>query len=38
MTGGEPPFGVHRRLRSVDTLAVEIERKGERLLKTCDLR
>jgi membrane-associated protease RseP (regulator of RpoE activity) len=38
VTGGEPPFGVHRRLRSVDTLAVEIERKGERLLKTCDLR
>lgn len=38
VTGGEPPLGVYRRLRSVDTLAVEIERKGERMLKTCDLR
>jgi type II secretory pathway component PulC len=34
----EAALGTYSRLRSADTFSVELERKGQRLLKTCDLR
>lgn len=38
LNGMDAAIGTFRRLRKVDTLAVEIERKGARLVKTCELR
>jgi len=38
LNGADGAMGTYSKLRQVDTLAVEIERKGERLIKTCDLR
>lgn len=38
LNGVDGSMGSYKQLRQVDTLAVEIERKGERLIKTCDLR
>ena len=38
VNGMDAASGTYRRLRRVDTLAVEIERKGARLVKTCELR
>lgn len=37
-TSPETALGAYSRLRTADTFSVEIERKGERLLKTCDIR
>ncbi len=34
----EATIGTYSRLRSADTFSVELERKGQRLFKTCDLR
>jgi hypothetical protein len=38
LNGPDGVMGTYAELRQVDTVAVEIERKGERLIKTCDLR
>ena len=38
LNGIDGAMGTVRQLRRVDSLAVELERKGERMIKTCDLR
>lgn len=38
LNGVDGAMGAVQGLRRVDSLAVELERKGERMIKTCDLR
>lgn len=38
VSGVDGAMGAYAKLRRVDALAVELERKGERMIKTCDLR
>lgn len=38
LTTTEATMEIYSRLRRTDTLSVELERKGERMTKTCDIR
>lgn len=38
LISGDAAMATYSRLRRADTLAVELERKGERMVQTCDIR
>jgi hypothetical protein len=38
LNGMDAAMATYTKLRAADSIAVEIERKGERMVKTCDLR
>lgn len=38
LTGADAAMATYSRLRRADSLAVELERKGERIVMTCDIR